>query len=481
MALLCAVPTFADDGGEEITLRPTHRFRLPESDSVRGAVFAPDGETLYVHLHIEAINVWALGVHYWPELLIGAAVLAVLVAAVWVRRALRRPRHADRSLRRGLTRPIALCMVVCAVPVVLLVADVPRDGRVQSWRQWWSADLCDWAQRHDAAWLLCCKASADRIVEVDIGGLRVRGTVFTRGGYVEHPLVISPDGRFLLFFQDGKGLIQRRVSTGGAIRVFRPPWATHRHSQRNFVGVAGFSADGQTAYCVWVTWQGRTTELYACDLDSGGMDLVLKLDAEVRQGFSPDSALVMGQRFVFLATSDSAGRLLELPGPYATDEGQPSDVRLRGLDDPERIVRSFSAPIRRFDTPAFSPDGSIMYIRDVGSADIIAVDLADGEPRRLSGDAGLEPGVLPRGLVIAAAGRLLLVHGSPLDDPRRATVWIYDLRRNAWAGRLSNVSRRMTGRGVVPSPDGRTLVLLDLTGSVLLYDLSELLTEPDGV
>jgi hypothetical protein len=74
-------------------LKWTHHISFPETQGIRSVVFSHDGNTAYANAFVNVLDVWQVGVHFWPEILGAIAGLATLVALLLVARSLRRPRR----------------------------------------------------------------------------------------------------------------------------------------------------------------------------------------------------------------------------------------------------------------------------------------------------------------------------------------------------------------------------------------------------
>ena len=70
---------------------PLHRIQLPGNPYIRSAAFSPDGETLYVLINDQAINLWELLLHFWPEFGGGLTALAAIIFLIALRRIVRTP------------------------------------------------------------------------------------------------------------------------------------------------------------------------------------------------------------------------------------------------------------------------------------------------------------------------------------------------------------------------------------------------------
>jgi hypothetical protein len=80
-----AVPQ-SDETTESLpTLPPLHRIAFPADERIVAAVFSSDGTVLRVVTDRRAVNVWALGIYYWPEIL---GCLSGIAAVVCIRKVL---------------------------------------------------------------------------------------------------------------------------------------------------------------------------------------------------------------------------------------------------------------------------------------------------------------------------------------------------------------------------------------------------------
>src|SRR5262249_38977096 len=146
---------------------------LPGNPYIQSAAFSPDGETLYVLINDQAINLWAILVYFWPEIGGGLVALAAILFLLALRRILRTPRlpaqpHCrpcnyclksapsqvcpecgkpiKRTIRGRTTRRRVLVFVI-PLGVVALAYSLPwafwlpRPGWFSRSVNWWSYDI----------------------------------------------------------------------------------------------------------------------------------------------------------------------------------------------------------------------------------------------------------------------------------------------------------------------------------------------------
>jgi hypothetical protein len=273
-----------------------------EPDTALSAAFAPDGEALYVHLGVQAVNLWPSLVALWPEALGGVVVLATLALAWVVFRRHRnrqikgmphcrrcnyeltpqvRPRDESDStgslfpftwspgvmcpecgtgldqarpvLGRGLARRVAPTFAVWLCIVLgygsMFALGVPRRGWVSEWLDLSSTWLVSHADSWAIRWLSPRVDSCDRVIEVDPATGAQRRIVATRWGYSVFELTLTPDGSTLFLSGGRDSLLAIDVQSGRALNRVRLPGQAGVEHRRP--AVIGFSPDGTDAYVQW--------------------------------------------------------------------------------------------------------------------------------------------------------------------------------------------------------------------------------------
>lgn len=88
---------------------PVRCISADPSNMIQGLAYARDGKTIYVCVTNRAINIWELGVYYWPELL-GGVVAFVVFASVL---AMIRVRRRERLIGEPYCRRCNYCLHGC--------------------------------------------------------------------------------------------------------------------------------------------------------------------------------------------------------------------------------------------------------------------------------------------------------------------------------------------------------------------------------
>lgn len=285
---------------------PIRAITLPIPQDYVSLAGGEGGTQAFVSERLDAVNIWAMGVYYWPALLAGVGVLGTLVGLGVIRQ---RTRHAQIAGYRycrecgyclegfpsspcpecGNSEPLVrsvvgrsrwrrarfTLLVIAAYWCGFLTMHAVRVPRVvdiarTDWA--WSPALAAWAQRHGYTAFKNFTTHVGRINVIDIRSGRVINRMLTRPArYSFSNDSLAPDDRTLLV-NDGINN-ELLVIQPGANRVLdrqnypvppsvngRPPNTLHR--------LGGFSADGRIAYYAWTDHEAGRTHLMAWNLDS---------------------------------------------------------------------------------------------------------------------------------------------------------------------------------------------------------------------
>lgn len=503
----------ADPGSDEAisdgAIEPYCEITYLESPRIRGAVFSADGKTIYILTYWKAINVWAILVYWWPEVLGALAVLSVAAFTVFVRKIVRQTQDKGRPycrqcgyclqslvgdrcpecgvnvsvkkpvIGRSTRRRILPWSVACAMIVggyaALHVAQVSRRGTASAWLNWWSFDLLSWATDNNKPWLISRASFVNRVLEVDVGTGETIRTIFAGGEYGQLPLVRSPDGLRLFLTADRSELWMLDVPSGRVSRTLLV--------EGSLESVGGFSDDGETIYVTVLDRDAEVTRLMAWDWDTDEKVILLELDAEVhRTGYG--QRMLQAQRFYRVPGRDPR-LMIQYPHGYGVHQNT-VELVVRDLDADAAAVGMISTTIWPRSSPMFSDDGERMLVQTWDR--IEEWNLRSGErlanitgPLELSHvDIIVQP-FLDRGrrrLYVGVRGSL--VKGGV--RPRQNQLWVIDLGEHRVIGRLANPYMPSFDSMEV-SPDGKTLLTVCIKGKdsrgnwssrVYLYDLSAL-------
>jgi hypothetical protein len=221
-------PTIAPDPAQPIT-----RISFPSRPWVGKAVFSKDGESLFVHLPNNAINLWEVFTYHWPEALGGLLILTAIVCCFAMARVVRSKRipgaphcrkcnyclhefKGDRcpECNHPTKRPIkgrpqwlrllpwsTALIALAAFYLCLWVVNVPRTGWVNNYFNIWSPGILDWATKKNIGWLVARGIAVDEIAEYESRTGKLLRILFTqpacmnRGTYC---MSLTPDGSGLI-------------------------------------------------------------------------------------------------------------------------------------------------------------------------------------------------------------------------------------------------------------------------------------------
>jgi hypothetical protein len=435
-----------------------------------------DGRGMYLLSRVKRVNLWVVGVYYWPE---GAGAVIGLLALRWLVRDWRRKRVAGEEycrrcnyMLRGLLagrcpecgvelsgrnrvggggrrwRLLAEVMVLAAVGVGYGVGRdrLPRVRRVGEWFQWRSEGLADWAEAGQHDWLTRHAREQDELVLTDATGAATPKRVC----WIEMIDLQSPC--YWIYSQNGHRLVQA---------CFLGPGET---------GVIGFDARSGKVLSRWTLPFGREHLM----VGPGSSDLLVAL------GFG--MSVPVPNRAFDLTSGKPLGQLAGRP-----------NIQVQGFLDHRVIILDESSPLtlslwdpRRSSTEKkiqwndartwFIADGKVFVVRNGLESHVATWDLASGN---YLGYVDLGKDVEIERILEVRSGRLLgrtsedrnLVINDGLDS-----VSVYDLQRHHWVARIE-----APGSDVwyALSPDGRKVLALSAMNlrMFLIYDLDSLQRE----
>ena len=304
---------------------PTGIFTYPGDTQIQDVLLLPDGLHALALLRIGSVNLWSVLVYYWVEI-VAVAGVSILVVLLW--RLLGRPLvmggpHCRRckyplvgldgevcpecgaaltSRNRIIGRPRRLRVVIALALLVGIVAGyvtgrprLTRVGSVNTWCQWLSPGLYDWAWHADHDWLHRHKSWRARVVEIDLDTGRVTRTLFSRDGIVPGPVVLHPDGQSF-FLSQGDIVSRHDLARGRRLAAFRAA-GVKRFQQ------VSLNEHGDTVYAVtlqrdvwaWRPADGTHERILESDLLGNGYNLLLpyqdRLISYRRMTNTPDSTI----------------------------------------------------------------------------------------------------------------------------------------------------------------------------------------------
>ncbi|MCA9310948.1 MAG: hypothetical protein KDA21_07070, partial [Phycisphaerales bacterium] len=379
----------------------TTLFPFAHSPEVVQVAFGPD-DTLYVAANTELVNLWAVIVSHWPELLgvvLGVVLLVALVRFVSVMRrpqvvgrvycrgcnydvsdtpetcpecgrALAKvPARRGRTRRRRLVRPAALAgvaMVLYALPWFLGV------GRDWPWlagrAHWYSSDAVTWIRDHNAARYAPFIAGGTELLGVDMAKGTWRRIAFVDDTFavgLEFELMISPDGRWTVMNDRGHTeLVAIELKRGRVIgRLEAPGLPSITTVQRSgWSGMAGFAPDSRTVYAARSDQRQQTTALHAWNPFADEMKQIVEVSSDVFK--HPQITMVESRGWRVIPT-DHGPAFLSCPSMYAfisdrIEKRQFSTAVL--FDEQGEEIERFPLEFQRRPWPEVRADGAILYL-----------------------------------------------------------------------------------------------------------------------
>jgi hypothetical protein len=495
----------------ELEIEAAHRLTFPDSQRIYGITFSPDGRTLYVRLHDEAINVWATLVAYWPEIGGVLAGITTMICLLLLWRVMRRPRHlgqphcrrcnycltgcpSDRCPECGnsTARPVvgrtfrrrtwAIWSVLAVVLLpygALWAAWAPRVSRVNSAFEWWSPALADYVTQGGLTGYFSRVMPIARIEAVDVRSGQIRRTVALR-------LLALWDSLFDTT-PDGAGLLIRKSTRGPILLIDTDDGRTlgrldEYDARTVFTGddesLLGFSEDGHTAYLHLLNEQEQRSRVVAWNMQAGGTRTLLELDADACELDGSEGREFVLPRRLILISPEPDLRVVEFPSRHGA-EADSVTVRVHDLRTEPRVVAEFTLPIWAHETPQVWNEGNRVYAR-TRSGPVRGYDLESGEAVHFM-QFLWSPYWLTGTPTHAQRGRLILVKRQPrLGED----LVIHHLETGRVIAKLPLGDRLLRCQKVVYSDDGMWLAVLvtrverllasEFTQEVLIFDLRPL-------
>lgn len=521
---------------ELVRIAPHFADTYPEAERLTSAAFAPDGETIYVHLHDSAVDLWSLLLWYWPE--VGGAVctLALLVGiaalirirshperiGAWLCRrcrfevpvescdangrptprpglrkgavctecgielGLKRIRRA-RSFPRRLACPAAVVLVPVAAYAAAWAWSLPRTGTALDWFLWPSESLTAFAEDRSLAWVLKHKAGFDRILEIDTASGETIRRIGRYRGQTYSQIDIAPSGRSLgrlVGTRPGDIRFQSIDARSGRIAASVPlPLESVPMHVRRWSGIVAWP-DGERAVLIAGRSQGRSVVL-RCDLDTGS---TVEL-------FGARSLASRGNWIAVTEQRSEPTEIVTMSDFSEKHKIEEAIIRVWQLGDgwqlaaEHRVRAGPTDGIPSIDTTAVHVllPGTRMLLAAAGDVRkaITGVHLDDGRvtvahgPRR-SGD---------RGLAISMWGMIALSrdgHWLGMSGVTKPSVFVRDTDARRWVAELT-FERRLIAPRPMFSADGRYALSIGFFGSpgarppgphtneLVLHDLSSLI------
>lgn len=277
-----------------------HFLAFSDYEGVRSAAFTPDGKSILVHMHEPIVDVWALLVYHWPEILSVLTALLTLLFIVQIARVASRrqtrgspycrrcnydltsqvkvrpkgrglslnfdpdarcsecgsdlarhqPRIGRSAARRLLPITVAWIIVVPTYATVMGLK-VPRQNAAGEWFRWPSTALAHLADKHDLKWLKRRISIGERVKMIGLATGDVTHDLLWLLAPSYNSIGVSPDGgSFFLSGPKSNEITQYHIRTGARIASVTMPGEV-RIAFRDDT-IIGFSQDGSVAYVQWL-------------------------------------------------------------------------------------------------------------------------------------------------------------------------------------------------------------------------------------
>ncbi|MCH7547715.1 MAG: hypothetical protein IID30_15055 [Planctomycetes bacterium] len=313
----------------------THHLDHP---GVRSVAFDPDGRSVYIHVHEPMINIWTLLVSHWPELLTGVLALETVVLIYLLLRIRRRPQvrnqpycrkcnynlssHVDcvggdkparfevfenarcpecglelnrRRLVRGRTRRRRLAIIAPLWGItglalaIMLLAGVPREGRVGRYFNWPSTTLVEIARNRNVVYLDPWIRKMDLVYEVDLANGRIMRVLLKRQLASYPKIVLSRNGQGLYMNGPKRNQVSRYRTSDGRLESS----VTLPGSAGGFLNepaVIGISDDDSIVYVQWFDRKQALCGVEAWDWRADRSETLLSTSAWVDPTPGPNFA-----------------------------------------------------------------------------------------------------------------------------------------------------------------------------------------------
>gem|GEM_PF-7103706 len=499
----------ASDSGV-LTLAPRYALDLGSETLIRGLVFSNDGTSLFAETRCPAVNVWAIVVHYWPEL----AALAVFLVSFGVglkafRAMLRhqfpgklhcsvcnyclegslagrcpecgcdlsaRPPILGRTTWRRTRLYAGATTFLWAACLSLILWGPVRDNPASTWFEWWSPKLFELAEQRNWSYIANSATKVNRIVAINVRTGEVDRTLLGWSRRRLLPLALVSDGaalitdcaaqRELVVISEASGRVLRTISYAEDIggKATGPP------------SVFGFSSDRQAAFVRQEQGARRCTQVTEVALATGEQTVLFETDSRSRAEHDPRLRVIPG----------AARKILEIGGAVGRPGLSKQQVLVHSAASAYQPLELLQIPASvRFNPVVFSDDGQRMFVRCSGPpAGILTWDLATGaQGPTLGTPEGRRPLWTPK--YDDDYDRLFVVLRPRSRDCAKIRIGVADLRERTWLAELEYPADAHPGQPhrLCVSPDGKTLATACMKRGktskavghkLLLWDLSVL-------
>ena len=475
-----AQPEVAADDRATIIVQPDAVFTYPGDTWIRSIHLAPDGEHIYAHFQVGSVNLWAVLVFHWPEIvgvLFGLMLLVMLWRLIRRKRIIGQPHcrrynyllinaHSDRCPECGLLltprnrvigRPQSWRIALAASLLLAITggylagrARLPREGAVSDWFHWLSPRLYDWAWRNGHQWLHQRKAWLTKIVEIDPSSGRITRTMFRRARGPIMGMQPTRDGDSIVIWTP-KEVAQYSMETGrllAELSLEGNPWAQQPY---DYFQAMTIDPDGQTVYVAL-----SSGSVQAWDIATGRMEEIVKLQ--------PRRASI----YVWFQYLAGQNRLA------ISDWWPQHDFAHRQWDPVSRsIVSEFAGKTPGGATGMLlSHDGSQLFLTHYA---LPLVEIRDPETGTVVDTIDAPMGDLYPAALDADGKRLFATTWA-----RPPAVHVCDLATKRWIAELRGPVTHLQIPQVVLMPDGHTVIALGWNSTqggiskIMVYDLDQL-------
>ena len=273
-------------------LPPTGVFTYPGDTQIQDILLLPDGRHALALFRVGSVNLWSVLVYHWIEIVTVVAVCVLLLALNHLLRRSRQPGKpycrrcnylligvgdvcpecgaslTGRNRVIGRSRRPRFVVVSVLLGAVLAYYAVGYDrglryGTANSWCQWLSPGLYDWAYHNDQSWLTRHKSWRCRVVEIDLADGAVTRTLFSRDGIMPGDFTLHPDGNSF-FLSQGDAVSQHDLGSGRRIAMLRAENVgvpRFQHVTVNAVGDTVYAATMSRTVWAWHPGDGSHEEV----------------------------------------------------------------------------------------------------------------------------------------------------------------------------------------------------------------------------
>lgn len=469
-------------GPEVPRIEPVLIQELPGTGPFASAIVSPDGKSIYTSTVVPVVDVGQLINEFRRPLFEGALSIIAMVFLLWLRRAskrrgvkgslycrrcnydltslmaqatpqrlcpecganllARRPTKGRRFLQRTAT-PFALFLLTVCTGVWFHVDGHQRFISPIAIRVWASRWLAEWGVAAGMDWPQDVLTSGDRISELDAVTGETCRDITQRAITSVFELTYNPLAQGV-YVQDRRGIALVRVRDGRSIALLKD----FRINQVGTSPVIGHSEDHQLTYVSGQLIPGPDNEASLIEWD---------WRAETRRVIKqvpPFQATHADPRHFAMIRADP---IHFVNYPDWTEVYYTSEYSVSTVDTSGQEIRAARIPVK-FDgdaPPAFSRDGSRMYLLSEYARWVVEIDVSTLRPVNA---IPLESSGGGRKLTMRGDGRLLVV-------PRARSIALRDPEGGTWDAVLTHPDDIYGARCITFSDDGLTMAAVFQTST----------------